>query len=185
MSTRPQLTGFILAGGKSTRMGHDKALLDWKGVTLLDHMMNLVSTVADPVHVVGRGSLPDRLQGFGPLSGIATALEMSATDANLVVAVDLPLLTTELLKYLRIRAELSSAPLIACKIGSEFPLCIVIRQAILPQIHKRLASQKLSIHGLIEGTPSLVISEAELAQSGFIAEQFRNINTEDDYRQVL
>jgi molybdenum cofactor guanylyltransferase len=184
MSTSRHLTGFVLAGGKSTRMGQDKALLDWKGQTLLDHMVNLVSAVADPVHVVGRGSLPDRVQGLGPLSGIATALETSATDANLVVAVDLPLLTTGLLKYLRFQAELSNAPLTVCKIGSEFPLCIVIRQTVLPQIQSRLAADQLSVHGLIEASPSLVISERELVEAGFDAAQFRNLNTQEDYWQA-
>src|SRR4030095_15536507 len=83
---QPQaLSGFILAGGKSARMGRDKALLDWHGRTLLDHMTELISNVTDEVHVIGRARFPDRLPGLGPLSGIATALETSATDANLVV----------------------------------------------------------------------------------------------------
>jgi molybdenum cofactor guanylyltransferase len=185
MSTRPQLTGFILAGGKSTRMGRDKALLDWNGRTLLDHMMSLVLTVADRIQVVGREPLPDRLQGFGPLSGIATALESSETDANLVVAVDLPFLTGEFLMYLTSHAELSHDPLVACKIGSDFPLCLVVRQILLPEIHNRLASGDLSIHGLIENARARVISEAELLQAGFHAAQFRNINTKEDYRDAL
>src|SRR5215470_3369376 len=99
------LTGFVLAGGKSTRMGRDKALLDWHGQTLLNHMVELLRTAADPVLVVGRNPLPDRLPGLGPLSGIATALEFSSTDANLIIAVDLPHLTKDFLKYLRSRLE--------------------------------------------------------------------------------
>jgi molybdenum cofactor guanylyltransferase len=181
MSTRPHLTGFILAGGKSSRMGQDKALLDWNGRTLLDHMVHLVASAADGVHVAGRPPLVDRLQGFGPLSGIATALETSATDTNLVVAVDLPLLTTDFLKYLRSQAEHSNEPLTACKIGSHFPLCLVIRRALLPEVHRRLASGDLSIHSLIENTAARVISEAELGEAGFTPSLFRNINTPSDY----
>jgi molybdopterin-guanine dinucleotide biosynthesis protein A len=104
-------------------MGHDKALLSWRGQTLLQHMVTRLQTVADPVHVVGRAPLPDRLLGLGPLSGIATGLEASFTDANLFVAVDLPILTKEFLEYLRDRLEDSTRPLLACKIGSAFPLC--------------------------------------------------------------
>src|SRR5437762_14123443 len=102
------LTAFVLAGGKSTRMGQDKALLDWHGQTLLEHMVNLLRKVADQVHVVGRAPLPDRLPGLGPLSGIATGLQASKTDANLFVAVDLPHLTEDFLKYLQSRIENSS-----------------------------------------------------------------------------
>jgi molybdenum cofactor guanylyltransferase len=185
MSTRQALTGFVLAGGKSARMGRDKALLDWHGRTLLDHMIALVARVADRVHVVGRDALPDRLQGLGPLSGIATALEASETDANLVVAVDLPFLSEKLLKYLKSEAERSNARLIACKIGSDFPLCLIIRHDLLPEIHQRLTSRDLSIHTLIERTPSRLISEIELLSAGFDASLFRNINTEREYRDYF
>src|SRR5438034_11030300 len=95
-----EVSGFVLAGGKSTRMGQDKALLDWHGQTLLNHMVNLLRAVADQVHVVGRDHLPDHWPGLGPLSGIATGLETGLTDANLFVAVDLPHLTKDFLKYL-------------------------------------------------------------------------------------
>ena len=103
-------------------MGQDKALLNWRGQTLLQHMVARLQTVADPVHVVGRAPLLDRLPGLGPLSGIATGLEATFTDANLFVAVDLPFLTQEFLEYLRSRLEHSTRPLLACKIGSAFPL---------------------------------------------------------------
>jgi len=185
MSTRPGLTGFILAGGKSARMGRDKALLDWHGRTLLDHMIHLISALADKVHVVGRDPLPDTLPGLGPLSGIATALATSATDANLVVAVDLPLLTLEFLKYLTSEAERSSGPLTACKIGSHFPLCVVIQRRLLPEVQRRLAARDLSVHALIESVSSRLLSEEELLNAGFDASLFRNINTEQDYRNYL
>ena len=185
MSTRQDLTGFILAGGKSSRMGRDKALLDWHGRTLLEHMVDLISSVTNNVHVVGRDPLPDRLPGRGPLAGIATALEISGTDTNLVVAVDLPLLTKEFLNYLRSQAELSNDRLITCKIGSDYPLCLVIRQALLPEVHSRMTGKDLSLHGWIENSAARIISESELRGGGFNPSQFRNINTEDEYRAAL
>ena len=185
MSTRQDWTGFILAGGKRARMGRDKASLDWHGRTLLEHMVDLISAVTGAVHVVGRDPLPDRLPGHGPLSGIATALETSETDANLVVAVDLPFLTKGFLNHLRSRAELSSGRLVACKIGSDFPLCLAVPRTLLPDIHRRMDAKDLSIHGFIEDSPGRVISESELREAGFDTSMFRNINTEDDYRAAL
>ena len=166
-------------------MGRDKALLKWRDRTLLDHMTDLVQTVAYPVQVVGRDPLPDRLPGLGPLSGIATGLEASFTDANLFVAVDLPFLTTELLKYLRSRIESSSFPLMACKIGSQFPLCLGAWRPMLPEILNRLNARQLSLRALIEHAGSEIISEAELLGKGFDPAIFRNINTEEDYRSAL
>lgn len=174
------LTGFVLAGGKSTRMGRDKAALDWHGRTLLEHMVGLLSEAADQVHVVGRDQLPDRLPGLGPLSGIATALEFTSTDANLVIAVDLPHLTKDFLKYLRSKVENSSHPLVACKIESAFPLCLGIWRPMLPEILKLLNARQLSVRGLIESVGTEVISDEELHAAGFSASMFKNLNTPAD-----
>jgi molybdopterin-guanine dinucleotide biosynthesis protein A len=179
------LSGFVLAGGKSTRMGRDKALLPWRGHTLLDHMVELLQTVVDPVQVVGRSHLPDRLPGLGPLSGIATGLEATSTDANLFVAVDLPFLTEEFLQYLRARIENSSRPLLACKIGSAFPLCLGVWRPMLPEIKRRLTARELSVHSVVEGGFSEIITESQLLEQGFELSIFRNINTEGEYRAAL
>src|SRR6185295_9787276 len=108
MSTPSPASGFILAGGQSVRLGRDKATLDWHGRSLLDHMVNLMSSVCESVQVVGRGNLPDLHPGLGPIGGIFTALSSSTTDLNLIVGVDLPLLTSRFLNYLRSRSESSS-----------------------------------------------------------------------------
>lgn len=174
------LTGFVLAGGKSTRMGRDKALIDWHGRTLLDHMVELLRPAAESVHVVGRDQLPDRLPGLGPLTGIATALEFTSTDANLIIAVDLPHLTKDFLRYLRLRVENSSHPLVACKIESAFPLCLGVWRPMLPEVQRRLKTNERSIRGLIQSTNTEIISEADLQEAGFDWSMFRNVNTPAD-----
>jgi len=137
------------------------------------------------VLVVGRNPLPDRLPGLGPLSGIATGLETSSTDANLFIAVDLPLLTQDFLKYMRSRLEHSSHPLMACKIGSAFPICIGIWRPMLPEIQRRLFTRDLRIRGLLEAGYTEVILESQLNELGFDVAMFRNINTVEDYRSAL
>jgi molybdenum cofactor guanylyltransferase len=180
-----KLTAFVLAGGRSTRMGQDKALLPWHGKPLLEHMVHLLQGVADDVHVAGRNQLPDRWPGLGPLSGIGTALEISPTDANLFVAVDLPHLTLSFLKYLRLRLENSTQPVLACKFQSDVPLCLGIRRPLLPEIQRRLDSGRLSVRGLIEDSDTQLISEDELREKGFDPGYlFTNLNTPDDYRRM-
>ena len=178
----PAVNGFVLAGGKSTRMGRDKALLEWHGRTLLEHMVALISGATDRVQVIGRHPLPDQAPGHGPLSGIATALKISETDANLVAAVDLPLLTEDFLKHLRSRLELSNSRLVVGKIGSQFPLCLGIRRALLPELVARLESGDWSVRRFIQDCGAEVILEAELLERGFNTSMFRNINSEEDYR---
>jgi molybdopterin-guanine dinucleotide biosynthesis protein A len=92
------LAGFVLAGGLSTRMRRDKAMLDWHGEPLLAHMAQEVACVARSVVVLGP---PSRYQalgvpcwsdvhpGLGPLGALETALQRTSEDWNLLVAVDL------------------------------------------------------------------------------------------------
>ena len=184
MSTVP-VNGFILAGGKSSRMGRDKALLDWHGRALVSHMTHILETVTDEVQVVGRDPLPDRVPGRGPLSGIATALEVSSTDANLILAVDLPFLTKDFLLYFRSLIESTSRRLFACKIGSHFPLCLGVRKALLPEIERLLLSEDRSLHGWITASDAEILSEAQLKSTGFDATIFRNLNTPEDYEKEI
>lgn len=97
--SRP-LTGFLLAGGKSTRLGRDKVVLPYSGQTMLQRTVGLARTFCDEVWVSGRNPeamdmdlpwLPDDQPGMGPLGGILTGL----THLNrplLVLACDLPML---------------------------------------------------------------------------------------------
>src|SRR2546426_12054394 len=184
MSTVP-VNGFILAGGQSSRMGRDKALLDWHGRTLVSHMIHILGTATDEVQVVGRDPLPDRIPGRGPLSGIATALEVSSTDTNLILAVDLPFLTKDFLLYFRSQIERSSRRLFACKIGSHFPLCLGVRKGLLPEIEHLLSSDDRSLHGWITGSDAEILSEPQLQSTGFDASIFHNLNTPEDYERAI
>jgi molybdopterin-guanine dinucleotide biosynthesis protein A len=178
MSTPRPLTGFILAGGKSLRMGRDKAALDWRGRSLLEHMHALLATVCDTVHVVGRNNLPDRLPDLGPLGGISTALHSTATRNNLVVAVDLPFLTRDLLKYVKEHLEDTAFPLVVCQVDSDFPLCLGIRRDLAAALDAYIAAGKRSLQGFIGSTPRKVIS-------GLSRQRFINLNTQADYLAAL
>ncbi|MGH9571251.1 MAG: molybdenum cofactor guanylyltransferase, partial [Candidatus Angelobacter sp.] len=102
------LTGFVLAGGRSTRMGTDKAALPLNGRTLLEHALQIVGQVAGRVLILGSkqlygkygAAIEDLYPGCGPLGGIHAALLNSQTRLNLVIAVDTPFLSAELLRYM-------------------------------------------------------------------------------------
>ena len=184
MSTPSPVTGFVLAGGRSRRMGRDKSLLDWHGTTLLDHMTRILATVCDPVRVVGRDELPDRLPSPGPIGGIATALDVSRTENNLIIAVDLPLLTSDFLKYFKERCRQSNRLLTVCNIESAFPLCLGIRLGLKNILDEYIASGKRSLHGLIQTTVCEIVTADEVADAGFSEKLFLNINSEADYRKA-
>jgi molybdopterin-guanine dinucleotide biosynthesis protein A len=175
MASIRSTNGFILAGGQSRRMGRDKAALKWGPGSLLDHMVQLLSTVADRVRVAGRGELPDRIPGKGPLGGILTALEATETEENLIVAVDLPLLTPAFLREFHTRFLASPRPLMACRVGETFPLCLGVRKCLCDEVARRLADDNLAIQAFINET------NAEILEGGIDSSIFANANSPEDW----
>jgi len=164
-------------------MGQDKATLKWGNSSLLEHMVQLLSTVATEVRVVGRGDFPDKIPGKGPLGGILTGLESTDRAANLFVAVDLPLLAQDFLDLFRSRFLASEKLLLACRIAGEYPLCLGIRQGLLADIARRVKSNELSIRALVEESDTDILGEDELRSLGFEAGMFANLNTPQEWRR--
>ena len=116
MGAPAEISGFVLAGGRSSRLGRDKATLPWppnafaegNRQTLLQHSVARLQTVCSTVSVCANRDdlpfagtvIPDALPGSGPLGGIVAALEHTTTDWNLMLAVDLPFLPVEVLQAL-------------------------------------------------------------------------------------
>jgi molybdopterin-guanine dinucleotide biosynthesis protein A len=102
------VSAFVLAGGSSSRMGRDKAFLEWRGQTLLERVLALARTVSGRASIAGQREkfaafapvVEDVFPGQGPLAGIHAALSSSPSDLNLILAVDTPLVTPEFLAYL-------------------------------------------------------------------------------------
>src|ERR1700724_3975708 len=96
--TAPDVAAFILAGGKSTRMGADKAFVALDGRTLLTRALAIAQTVSSDVRIVGDPAkfahfapvVEDLFRGCGPLGGIHRALRMSFDELNLILAAALP-----------------------------------------------------------------------------------------------
>lgn len=158
-----EISGFVLAGGRSRRLGQDKALLPWRGEgnsqTLLEHAIARLGRVCDTVSICADRNdlhcaeivISDALPGNGPLGGIVAALEQTVTEWNLFLAVDLPFLPIEVFKALvaRTRAETGNTPgpasapeQVACILpqveGLEQPLCSLYHRGLAPGLRRAL-----------------------------------------------
>lgn len=108
MKKKESITAFILAGGKSKRFGSDKAALEYRGKKFIDITIESVAAVIPAVHLVGRtyehpqlsGSLPDEINGIGPIGGMYTALKHTDTDLNFFVGIDYPFIDPAVIQYL-------------------------------------------------------------------------------------
>lgn len=187
------LTAFILAGGKSTRMGADKAFVTLDGRTLLARALELARSVTPDVRIVGDPAkfarfgpvVEDLFPGCGPLGGIHAALRASQTNLNLILAVDLPLISPPLLHYLLTRAKSASAMVTAARAnGGWQPLCAVYRREFAEPAEQALHAGKYKIDALFAPNNTRLVSEQELAEAGFSADIFRNVNTSKELAEV-
>ncbi len=183
------LTAFILAGGKSTRMGTDKAFVEFEGETLLAHALLKAKTVATQVRIVGPREkfelygpvIEDVFPERGPLGGIHAALETTPTDLNLVLAVDMPYVTTDFLKYLADQARATDALVTLPRADGQWqPLCAVYRRAFLELVQPALEAGRNRIDALFQPEVLRVIDETELTEGDFDAAMFHNLNRPED-----
>ena len=187
------VTAFVLAGGKSSRMGSDKAFLRLGDETLLSLALKAAGAVARDVHIVGDRQkfaafgrvFEDVYRGQGPLGGIHAALSSSATELNLVLAVDLPFLGADSLEYMLSRARESKATITVPLVGERLqPLCAVYRRGFAEVAERSLREGKNKIDSLFASVATCVIEEDELVRAGFSAEMFRNLNTPEEWEKA-
>ncbi len=187
------ITGFILAGGRSTRMGEDKTVLDWHGRPLLDHMLDVARSIAAGVRVVGSraglcdygGVIEDIYPDRGPLAGIHAALSASTTELNLILAVDMPFIEPAFLEYLAAQARAAAAVVTAPRIAGRWqPLCAVYHRSFVESAERALHSGRNKIDVLFDKVPVRAVDDAELMRLAFPDAMFENLNTRQQYEQA-
>lgn len=180
---------FVLAGGKSSRMGEDKAFVRLGGRTLLEQALETARGVADDVRIVGEPLkfaqfapvVEDVFPASGPLGGIHAALRASRAELNLMLAVDMPFVSPKLLEFLIKRAESMSAAVTVPRVnGGWQPLCAVYRPEFADAAEKALRAGHYRIDALFDSVPVQAVSEEELKAAGFSSEMFRNLNTREE-----
>jgi len=189
----PDVTAFILAGGKSTRMGADKAFVMLDGRTLLARALDVARSVTADVRIVGDPTkfapfasvVEDVFRNCGPLGGIHAALRSSQADQNLILAVDVPFVSPVLLNYLIQRARDSAAMVtVAQTDGGYQPLCAVYRRDFADAAEHSLRAGRYKIDTLFEPTRTHLITEKELERAGFSPRMFRNLNTPQELAEA-
>jgi len=187
------VTAFVLAGGKSSRMGSDKAFLHLGAETLLSHALSVAGAAAAEVRIVGDAKkfaafgrvVEDVYRGRGPLGGIHAALSSSTTDLNLLLAVDLPFVTANFIEYLLSRARESGAIVTLPRAGGGLqPLCAVYLRSFAEVAEQSLRAGKNKIDSLFATVGTRVIEEDELVRAGFSVGMFRNLNTPHELDQA-
>ena len=174
-------------------MGQEKAFVCWEGRTLLQRALEAAGAVSGQVRIVGAKSkfepfgevvediFPDR----GPLGGIHAALRASGEDLNLMLAVDLPRVTPQLLLYLVERAGNTEAVVTVPRLRAGWePLCAVYRRPFAEVAEFALRGGRNTVHSLLRPHAVQAVEESELEEAGFSAAMLGNINTIADLEAV-
>jgi molybdenum cofactor guanylyltransferase len=194
MTERGAIGGFVLAGGKSQRMGRPKGLLPFSGKPLVKHLAQLLEVTAEPAVIIGPPGdyaglglrvVADDRRDTGPLGGICTALRVSNCGWNLIVGCDLPFLTSEWLAHMIERATDSPADAILPlnDRGLE-PLCAMYRKRIHPELTAALDRSVRKITDALAKLTVETIAPAEWKRFDPRGRLFKNINTPADYEDA-
>ena len=184
----PALAGVVLCGGRSVRMGIDKATIEVGGATLLDRAVSRLTEVCDPVLIApgelrlaidARNLIPDALPGAGPLAGIVAALRRSPHQLLAVVAVDMPWLDPALLRLLAARIGDNDVAVCRTQRGLE-PLHAVYARSALPLVEAALRSPERSLRGVIARLRAVTLAEEDWRAAGFSERFASNVNTPAD-----
>lgn len=173
-----EIEGAILAGGESRRMGRDKSALVLGDVSMLERVARAMRPLVERLRVVGGEAAgldpqPDLRAGLGPLSGIHAALATAERDAVLVVACDLPFVTTGLLTKICERLGDSDASVPRVR-GRAIPVCALYRTACLERVEASLDRRELKAQRFVESLRTTYLDVDPEAIS------LKNVNTPED-----
>jgi molybdopterin-guanine dinucleotide biosynthesis protein A len=205
----PAAEGFVLAGGRSSRMGSDKAVVELDGRMLIERAIAILETAGIPVRIAGAHDesrphlesfapvIPDSERGLGPLAGVCAALRSTPAEYAVFLPVDVPFMPSSLVEYLLRHARITASAVTLASINAfwqTFPA--VISRRTLPILEKRLRNRELgclsafrTAGGELGQTVSVLPVEI-LVQSGQVAHPqalpparwFLNVNSAADLR---
>ena len=184
--------GFVLAGGRSSRMGRDKALLEIGGQTLLARAVELLQSIAVRVSIIGDRERyrsfgvptnPDRVPDSGPVGGIVTALAHSKSEWSLVIGCDMPYISAAFLKSLCDRAENAPSGIQGVVPESSRglePLCAVYRKSAAPAFESALAERKLKLTTVVASVLLDRVIDKDWRPFALHGDLFQSLNCPED-----
>jgi molybdopterin-guanine dinucleotide biosynthesis protein A len=184
------ITAIILAGGKSERMGTDKGLLDLNGKPFIKHICDALQPILGSNILIissnkkydafGYARVEDIIENKGPVGGLYSALNASKTKVNLVLSVDVPLVSTELLEWL-IASHGETFMVTQTTIEDKTnPLIAIYDRSMRIVFGEHIAGKQLKLKNVVEDVKHQTIVVPEKW-----SDQVQNINTQEEYQNLI
>jgi len=186
MISKTELTGIILAGGKSSRLGMNKALLELKGKKLIDYPVQLLEKCCSHLIISSNQPLsmpyqvfPDVIRETSPMVGIYSCLLQSKTPYNVVLSCDMPFIKQEVISILVSRIERNKIIVPVHHDNLMEPLCAVYPTHSAKSLMESIGKKQFTLHDYILSQPHSIVFFSEKMK--FWSEDlFANINTPAD-----
>jgi molybdenum cofactor guanylyltransferase len=187
------ITGIILAGGKSSRYGKNKAFVEINGVRLIERVIRVLGSLFKRLMIITNSpgeyaylQLPmaeDIIKGLGPIGGIYTGLEMITDEAAFFVACDMPFLNEELIRH--IIAQKSDFDAIVPQIGRKTEaLHALYSKRCLPAIREIIDVREYQIIKFFTKIRVKFLDEREIRTFDPLLRSFFNINRPDELQEI-
>ncbi len=194
MASEERIDGFVLAGGKSSRMGQDKGLMRFEGKPLVSRAAEILRpfvrevTLLAPTDRYGNLGFPmvaDKWPDQGPLAAVCTGLLSSRAEWSIFLACDIPLVSPQFLELLieRVRATRSDAVVPRTEDGWQ-PLSAAYHSRCRTAFAQAIEEGRRSIIGLLDEVRVEVITHDEMVSAGLSEEELTNMNTPEDWVRI-
>ncbi len=177
-----RFTGIILAGGKSTRMGRDKALMKWKGKPFIQHAIDaakplcqnlIISGNQSPLNDFGVQVVKDLRQDEGPVTALVSCFRQIKTEAAIVLSCDVPQITTGDLELLQKHHQSDNDVTLYSFLDKQMPLVAIYNRSSFQAFEIAFRSGQRKLFNILDG-----LRICEVAFTG--KQGLYNINTTKD-----
>lgn len=188
MENKTNITGLILAGGKSSRMGEDKGFLLLNGKPFIQYSIDALKPLVSEIIIVsdhpkydafGLKRINDITKDSGPIAGICAGLEASSTNYNLVLSCDIPLITSEILKTIIHAIDDTSEIIQVESNGKSMPLIALYKKGVKDRFKELLDADERRLRIAIESCKSKNIVLKKEQEVCTI-----NVNTKNDLKAI-
>jgi len=187
------MNAIVLAGGKSSRYGSDKALLKLENQTMIELIVENLRKIFNKIYVISNADeysfledvvfAEDIIPGKGPLGGLYTGLKISDEKYNFLTACDMPFLSAEFFKFLKKQKKGYDVLVPEYRAYLE-PLSGIYTTDLIPYIKRALSNNQLKIKSFFPEVNLKVIKEEEIREIADPEILFFNINYKDDFHKI-
>lgn len=187
-----KITGILLAGGESRRMGREKGMIPIGKLLMYQYPLKVLETLCDEILISTCKQMNieedyeqvcDEIRGIGPIGGIYTCLKKSSNELNIVLSYDLPLIRPELFEELLKSSGNFEVVLPSILHGEPEPLCGIYKKSTAAVFKKMIDENEYAIHRIATRTNTNIVP-IDPRMPFFHPDLFLNVNRDSDLEMI-